>query len=85
MMGRVDPRADELRALLSDHVDWLALLLAGEPHDSTVDVLEIVNGQLGDELPEHVVSLFLSAVLKRRGTMWSSAGVDPAVARLRPH
>jgi hypothetical protein len=77
--------ADEMRALLVDHVDWFALLLVGETHDDSVDVLEIVNGQLGDELPEHVVSLFLSAVLKRRGAMWSSAGIDPAVARLRPH
>ena len=75
------PSADELRALLIDHIDWFALLLAGETHDDSVDILELVNGELGRVLPEQTVSLFLAAVLKRRGVIGSGAAIDPPARR----
>jgi hypothetical protein len=65
-MGNADPYAAEMREALVTHVDQFALLIAGEAEDIVKDVLETVNAQLSQTLPDPIVELVLRAILGRR-------------------
>jgi hypothetical protein len=72
-MTSVDPYASEIRELLGNAVEQFALLFAGEPDESVETALEIVNAQLSETLPDSIVELVLTIILKRKARIEQSA------------